>query len=547
MGQTVPDAGSLQRDLRQGLPGGAPRSVPPPTPHAPELTAPTGDTVQVERFVVEGATLILATELEAALKDFTGRPLDLRQLQAAAQVVADVYRRHGYFARTLLPPQDASSGVVHIRVIEGRFGRVLLDNKAKRADARFVQRVVEGRLIAGAPYSADALERGVLLANDLPGIRADAVLKAGGETGTSDLALTVRDGPLVSGYVGADNGGVKATGLYRGIASIAVNGLAGHGDQLTLLGLGSRNLGFGQLGWSTPIGTGGWRASVHGSYLRYKLGDGFAALDGRGSADTQGLELSYPILRSSRETARFSIAYEHGHYHDDLFGMAAHRKQIHRVMIGFAGEASDTLGGGGRTRYELGITLGGLDLSGVALDRTLDGLTARTNGAYGKINAELTRDQRLAGGAFLRLRATSQWSLANLDSSEQFSLGGPYGVRAYPVNEGLGDRGVLGNVELHLPVTKGALEGFDLYAFVDAGVIQRHAQPWLGWGAPGADNRYSLTGAGVGISYALPGGISLAGTFAAPFGPNPGAEDNDHNQDGSRRRMRGWFTVTKIF
>lgn len=546
--QVVPDAGSLQRDLRQGIIGGTAGPRPPVVPQgAPEATAPSGDVVHVERFVIDGATLIPVRELEIAVSAYAGRSLDLRQLQAAAQAVADVYRRRGYFARTLLPPQDASSGVIHITVIEGRFGRVLLDDQAKRADADFVRRIVAGRLVSGAPYSAELLERGVLIANDVPGVRADAVLKAGDTPGTSDLALTVRDAPLVSGYVGADNGGVKASGLYRGIASIAVNGLTGHGDQLTLLGLGSRNLGFGQLGWSTPIGTGGWRLGVYGSYLRYKLGDGFAAVDGRGEADTQGMELSYPVLRTEAQALRLRVTYEHGHYHDDLFGMPAHRKQIHRVMFGLAGEGRDLLGGGGRTRYVLGMTLGGLDLSGLALDRAIDAVTARTQGAFGKINAEVSRDQRLAGAALLRLRMTGQWSLANLDSSEQFALGGPYGVRAYPANEALGDRGVVGNVELHLPVTRGALKGVDLYAFVDAGLTQRHAQTWRGWGPAGADNGYGLTGAGIGISYALPGGINVSGVFAAPFGPNHGADASDRNQDGSRRRARGWFTVTKTF
>lgn len=546
--QAIPDAGSLQRDLRQGLPGSISQQPPAILPTArPAEALPAGDAVRVDHFVIDGATLIPSGEIEAALNGYTGRPLDLRQLQAATQVVADLYRQRGYFARTLLPPQDASGGVVHIRVIEGRFGRVLLEAEARRADPQFVQRVVAGRLVPGAPYSADALARGLLLANDMPGVRADAVLKAGSEPGTSDLALTVRDAPLVTGYVGADNGGVKASGLYRGIASVAVNGLAGHGDQLTLLGLGSRNLGFGQLGWNVPIGTGGWRVGVYGSYLRYKLGDGFAAVDGRGEADTQGLEVSYPIVRSDAETLRLRITYENGHYHDDLFGTAAHRKQIHRVMFGLAGEGRDALGGGGRTRYALGMTLGGLDLSGLPLDRTIDALTARTHGAYGKINAEMSRDQRLAGPALLRLRLSGQWSLANLDSSEQFALGGPNGVRAYPVNEGLGDQGVIGNIELHLPVTRGVLQGFDLYGFVDAGLTQRHVRPWLGWGAPGADNRYGLTGAGLGVSYPLPGGISVAGVFAAPFGPNHGAADSDRNQDGSRRRARGWFTVTKTF
>lgn len=544
--QNVPNAGSLQRELRSGLPGGAPVEA-PPAAATTAPGAPSGETIRVSHFVVEGATLLTTTELEAATKPYADRDLDLGGLKAAAQAVADVYRRHGYFARTILPPQDVTSGVVRIQVIEGRFGKISLDNRGKRVNGEFVGRIVGGRLTSGAPYSDRDLERGLLLANDLPGIRADGVLKAGSEPGTTDLALTVSDTALVSGLVTADNGGVDSTGLYRGIASLAFNNLAGTGDQLTLLGLGSRHLGYGQVGWSLPLGSGGWRAGVYASYMRYTLGGDFADLDGRGHADTQGLDVTYPVLRSSNRSLRLRLAYEHGHYHDDLLGEAIHRKQVNRVALSLAGDSVDTLGGGGRTRFGVEMTLGSLDLGGLPSDRALDQLTAGANGAYGKITFNLGRDQRLAGPVFLRINASGQWAMNNLDSSEQFALGGPNAVRAFPVNEGLGDQGALGSAELHLPISGETFSGLDFYGFIDGGVTRLHTSTWVGWNAPGADNVYGLAGAGAGIAYALPYGISVAAVVAAPITNNPGGADKRHNQDGSRRNARGWFTVSKTF
>ena len=544
--QTVPDAGSLQRQLRDGVLSTAPQRVPtlPQTVATPEDA--NEDRVRVERFSIEGATLVPQADLDAAVQPYLGRMLGLEDLRAAARALADLYRRRGYFARAVLPPQDVSSGTVRIQVVEGRFGKLVIDDQARRADGVFVAQVVGARLKEGALYSADALERGLLIANDLPGVRADGLLKAGREHGTSDLALTVRDAPLVRGSIGGDNGGAVSTGQYRSIGSVAIEGLTGRGDRLSVLALGSEGLGYGRLAWSIPIGFDGWRAEAHVSYLRYSLGGSFEPLDGRGSAGAQGIDLTYPVVRRSSNSLNFRAAYEHGQYNDDLLGMAAHRKRIHRFALSLDGEAVDAFGGGGRSHYSIGTTLGSVDLSGLANDSELDRITGRTNGAYAKIEASAVRDQQLGGGTFARVSVSGQWAFKNLDSSEQFALGGPAGVRAYPVNEAMGDTGYVASLELHHGLSS-ELPGLDLYAFGDVGMIRRHVTTWLGWAPSGADNCYGLAGVGVGVSYALRHGVVLGAAISAPLGRNPGGTDPRHNQDGSRDDARGWLTLSKHF
>lgn len=542
--QTVPDAGNLQRQLRQGILSTAPQRAPtaPQAPPPPEDT--NGERVRVERFAIEGATLVPQADLAAAVQPYVGRMLGLEDLRAAARTLTDLYRRRGYFARAVLPPQDVSSGTVRIQVVEGRFGKLVIDDQARRADGAFVAQVVGTRLKEGMPYSADALERGLLIANDLPGVRADGVLKAGSAHGTSDLALTVRDAPLVRGSIGGDNGGAVSTGRYRGIGTLMIDGLTGRGDRVTALALGSEGIGYGWLGWSVPIGFDGWRVEAHVSYLHYRLGGSFAALDGRGSAGTQGIDLTYPVVRSSAASLDFRAAYEHGQYNDDLLGAPAHRKHLHRVSLSLGGVSQGA--GGGRSRYSIGMTLGGLDLSGVAFDQAFDRATARTDGAYAKAEASASHDQRLGGAAFVRASVAGQWALNNLDSSEQFALGGPAGVRAYPVNEALGDTGYVASLEVHQGA-QFASTAFDLYGFADIGVIRRRTETWPGWALPGTDRSYALAGAGVGVSYSLPHGFLLGAVVAVPIGSNPGGADSRHNQDGSRSKARSWLTLSKQF
>lgn len=547
LGQVVPNAGALQRQLREGVPDITPQRQ-PTAPAQPEAAPDTGPRILVTRFIVQGATLIPTGDLEALLKDRTGTEQSLDDLRNAAQTIADAYRERGYFARAFLPAQEVEDGAVRIQVVEGRFGKILRKDEATRADGAFIEEVVGSRLTPGEPYSLAALERGLLLANDLPGVLVNGTLRAGSAPGTSDLGLDIQDTALLTAGVGADNAGTRATGLYQGNLSVSLNNASGHGDQITALALQSARLSYGQAGWSVPLGPDGWRAGVRASALRYRLGGPFKDLDGKGMALTQGADLSYPLIRSAEESVHARLAYEHGRYDDDLLGDAFHRKRVNKASVSVTGDRSDGWSGGGLTTYQIMVTAGVLDLSRLASDAALDAESARTDGRFAKLSLDLRRDQAITDDLFLRGRFSGQWTNVNLDSSEQFALGGAYGVRAYPVNEGLGDSGFVANLELHRPITEGWAAGLDLFGFVDAGLIRQNAKPWEGWNAGGdTPNSYPLFGAGIGAAYAVADNVGVSLTAAVPFGPNRGSDVPGHNQDGSRTDPWVWFTVTKMF
>ncbi|NYZ15110.1 ShlB/FhaC/HecB family hemolysin secretion/activation protein [Azospirillum sp. RWY-5-1] len=523
MGQVPPNAGSLQRMLRDGVPDLAPQR-PPAAPAEPEAPPDTGPRLLVKGFVIDGATLIPQAELQTLLSGRVGKEQSLRDLQDAARSIADAYRVRGYFARAFLPAQDVTDGIVRIQVVEGRFGRVIRQDEPTRADGTFVESVVAARLKPGEPYSLADLERGLLLANDLPGISADGTLKAGAAPGTSDLTLAVRDTPVATAQIGADNAGTRSTSLYRANAGLSLNGLTGYGDQLAVRTIASTRLTYGQAGWSVPLGPDGWQAGLLMTALRYRLGGSYEDTDGRGVAITQSASITYPLIRSSTETLRLRAAYEHGRFDDDILGEPLHRKRINKGRLALVGDRSDGWGGGGLSSYQLVLTSGVLDLSRLDGDLALDELSTRSDGRFTKLTFEFQRDQALATDLFLRARIAGQWSGGNLDSSEQFSLGGPGGVRAYPVNEAPGDSGLLATLELHRPFADGWASGLDLFGFVDAGAIRQHADRWDGWDA-GSDipNSYPLFGAGVGASYAVSGRLGVTVTAAVPVGANQGA------------------------
>ncbi|HKT28400.1 ShlB/FhaC/HecB family hemolysin secretion/activation protein [Dyella sp.] len=89
-------------------------------------------------------------------------------------------------------------------------------------------------LQSGQPVTQDGLDRQLLLLNDLPGVQGHAVPGSGSTSGTSDLNVDAQAPPLVTGNLTLDDAGDRYTGRIRLSSNVAVNNLAGLGDQLSV-------------------------------------------------------------------------------------------------------------------------------------------------------------------------------------------------------------------------------------------------------------------------------------------------------------------------
>ncbi|WP_141715332.1 ShlB/FhaC/HecB family hemolysin secretion/activation protein, partial [Burkholderia ubonensis] len=97
-------------------------------------------------------------------------------------------------------------------------------------------------------------------------------------------------------------------------------------------------------------------------------------------------------------------------------------------------------------------------------------------------------------GARLQLltQFSAQLASRNLDSSEKFSLGGPYGVRGYALGAGSGDQGWQTSAELRYL----AAPGWQVSTFVDTGRVQFNKHRWTD-----ERNTVQLSSLGVGASW----------------------------------------------
>lgn len=471
-GQSLPDAGRTLQELTQ------PTAIPPaeneikvPSPPESAEPAPGGLEVELRDIVFVGNTLIESAALRGSLGDFAGKHYDQAGLAGLTRPVTQLYRAHGYpFVRVFIPPQAVKQGILHMEILEGHYGKVqaIGDEWLVRGATPFLS-----VLRSGDPIESTQLERVMLLLDNQPGIAVSPYVSPGAQRGAGDLGVKVVQQSSWEGEVGYDNTGNQYTGENRVHANVMGNSTFLFGDQISLRTLASdEDLWLGALDYAFPLGGRGWRVQFGYTQTTYHLGKQYDSLQASGFAKVVSGRVSYPLVRSQLSNLTLAAGFQRKWLEDryDAAG-SIQKKTSDSVPLSVQFDRRDRFIDGGITYGALTWTTGRLNLGG-ELAQT-DAETALTDGYFNKWNLDVARIQRLLGNLSAYGRFSGQWSSGNLDSSERFGLGGIYGVRAYPMGEGTGDRGWLAQLELRYGI--GRLTPF---VFYDAGSSRINARPW---------------------------------------------------------------------
>ncbi|VWB45177.1 membrane protein [Burkholderia lata] len=490
----IPNAGQSLRDVETVRPT-------LPAPAAPDLVIPApgnesapatadGPRISVSAFDIEGNHAIDAAPLHALLADLVGQALDFAALNEAAGRITAYYRKRGYaLARAYLPHQDIENGVVRIAVVEGRYGQVELHNRSRVRDG--VLRQPLGAVQAGDIVRGADLERALTLLDELPGVAAKGTLRAGQQSGTTDLLIDVDPGPFATGSLEFDNFGDPVTGRYRATGAVTANSPLRLGDQFSLRGLTSNtNQQYYRAMYQVPVGPASTRIGVAFSDMGYRLGKEMRPLGYHGRASVRSAFVTQPLLRSRRASASTQVIYENKHLRDDygVFELVSDKRVDLWSFVVTANSNDERLGGG---RNVFSATLGIGRMSGndpLGMNRFSHAL-----GSFAKLNVNAMRLQALGSRLQLTTQFSAQLASRNLDSSEKFILGGPYGVRAYALGAGSGDQGWQASAELRYLVAP----GWQVSTFVDTGRMQINKQPWI----RDELNTLQLSGTGVSASW----------------------------------------------
>lgn len=557
-----PDAGTIMDSTKTPVPSRPPASPAIDVKEAPRpgLALAKEAKVKVSKITVTGMTVVTQAELGKILAGYEGKTLTFVDLNQLTGDISKYYRDRGYLlARAYLPKQEIKDGKLEVAVLEGRIDKVEVNlDEAKRLRKAQVEKLIAD-LKKEAVAKDSKLERGLMLINDLPGVNVTSTLTPGASVGAADLLLKVKEDRLFTGSVDLDNFGNRYTGSYRAGGSLNVNDLSGYGDQLSLRAQTSGSgLLLGRIGYSLPVGGLGTKVGVSYSNMEYELRKELKVLGYEGDADVFGVYAAHPIIRSRKANLYGTFGYDYKQMEDEGLGQTINDRQVDVATLGLNGDWRDGIGGGAVNSAGLSLSLGNLDIQDAqakAGDAWVPGIPPlpgpRTDGNYNKIRYNLGRMQYLTPSLSGYFQLQGQFASGNLDSSEKFSLGGPYAVRAYPQGEAAADEALLVNVELRWDLPLSTQYGIpQLVFFYDFGrVLKLNDEPWSGWqgGNTALNNSYSIDGAGLGFNLTKADSYALRAIYARKIRDNAGRDANGNDSDNRDDDNRFWLQMVKQF
>ena len=446
----------------------------------PSTTAPPGAEsirLTISKVVVTGATVYPDAEFAPLYADMLGGEVTLAAVYDLARRITAKYGAAGYvLSRAIVPPQDFGrhGAVVRIQVVEGYIDNVIWPME-KLARYRNFFDDYTARIIADRPANIRTLERYLLLANDLPGLKFATTLKPSPtHPNASILIVEVTEKP-VDLLARIDNRGTEARGPWQYLGSATLNNTVARAHEaFTVTYAGTfqlQELQYILFGYKQVLNSEGLTFFANASYGIGAPGtEQLRMFDYRTRSAVLEAGLTYPVIRSREANLYVSglgfatndFSYELG----DLFT----RDRLRGFRLKADADWADSFLG--INQANVTFSQGILGLGSTANDNPI----ASTNAGrvdFTKIEGTFTRVQPLFWNFSAFVAAYAQFAATPLLVSEQCSYGGRFFGRAFDPSQMLGDHCWMAIGELRYDIATGIkrLTRAQLYAYADHGQV----------------------------------------------------------------------------
>jgi hemolysin activation/secretion protein len=428
------------------------------------------------------------------------------RLERAAAEVTDLLREGGFIlAWAFLPQQSVDNKIVTIEVLSGTLAGLTTDGNDGYKTERLLSPFAG---LMGAPVVKSDVEKAILAVRNYPGLSTSAVFSPGDDVGSSMLTLRVSEDPFDFAVV-ADNHGTESSGETRLRADFVFYNPLGFGDSLVVNVLQTfdpaENL-YGGLNYQVPVFRHDMFMRLGYTHNAFEVAQGLAAGSGTdglnlaGETDIGwiGLTKNMRLTRRSKVDLGFDLHVKHA----ELQNIGLEREDDLTVASLFlTAEAVDSIGAGGinqlEVRYLKGIPefLGSMSETGDGQSSRVGGSGVRAGGDFDKIMLRYQRLQRISKRNSLLIRAEGQSSNDLLTAVEQFVIGGPNSVRAYPIASYLADTGAFTSLEWIVELMDSGKSSFSVSAFAD------YAYGELNDPLANENANIDMSGWGIGLSF----------------------------------------------
>jgi len=452
--QTIPKPSESPRPLPGETPTLPllPELQTPPTQESPEVTPPSSNSIFIKKIEVLGNT-VLQDEIAALTQPYENRSVSLEELLELRSFIIQLYINNGYITSGAFLPnnQNLSSGIIQIQVVEGEVEQIEIGG-LRRLREGYVRSRLERT--TSTPLNRQRLEEALQLLQLDPLIeRVNAELVAGTTPGSNILRVSLNEAPAFHAAFGVDNNQSPSIGSVQGSVEVSHDNLLGFGDRISAQYGRTEGLDLYDINYTIPVNARNGILS-----FRYNNGDSsiieddFEDVGIRSETRTYSLGFRQPLTRTPTREFALSLGLDlrrsQTYILDNIpfsFTEGPEEGESKVTVIRFS---QDWVNRGtrrvlaARSQFSLGID---------AFDATTN--NTGTDGQFFSWLGQFQWVQQLSPRNLLVARIDAQLTPDSLLSLERFSMGGVDTVRGYQQNQLIADNGILGSVEVRVPLT----------------------------------------------------------------------------------------------
>ena len=504
--------------IEETIPQPSPIPTNPPTPNVPILpsppqenipsaTFPSVQTFTVTEIKVEGNS-VLEDEINRLIKPLLEKKnIAFEELLQLRSQITRLYADNGYITSGAFIPnnQNVASGIVKIQVVEGELEDIAISGLRRLRKGYVLSRI---QRLAGKPLNQQRLEQALQLLQIDPVIeRVNAELTAGSVPGNNILQVKITEAPAFHAGVSFANNQSPSVGSEQASVFVAHDNVLGFADRLSAEYGVTEGLDIYDINYSVPVnaldGTVGVRFSNSDSKI---IEDEFNDLDIRSETETLSFNLRQPLINTPDSKFALGLAFDLRRSQtfilDDMpfsFTQGPEDGESKLSVIRFSQDwlqrnTNSVLAA--RSQFSVGID---------AFDATVN--DSGTDGRFFAWVGQFQWVQRLSRRVLLLAKVNTQLTGDSLLSAEKISIGGVETVRGYRQNQLVTDSGIVGGVEVRVPLAS-KVETLQLIPFFDIGT---------GWNNRSDNPAQTLASLGLGLQWQPIRGLGLRADYGIPL------------------------------
>jgi hemolysin activation/secretion protein len=435
----------------------------PGTPEIPPLQTPTNEQPQppsptTERFLIKEIKVVgntvLKDEINKIVKEYINKEISFEELIALRTKITEEYVNNGYITSGafLRNGQILEKGIIEIQIVEGKLENIEI-NGLKWLETSYIRSRL--KIASTAPLNKKHLEQALQLLQLDPIIeQVQAELVAGSTPGLNILRVQVKEAPPFHAGIAVANKQSPSIGSLQTSVFAVHDNFTGFGDRLNLEYGFTEGINIYNISYELPVNPLDGKFNIRYSNNSSQIIESpFDDLGIRSDSETLAFSFRQPLVRKPQSEFAIGVGLDMRRSQtfllDDIpfsFSEGPENGESRVTAIRFfqdwvQRDTKKVLAA--RSQFNFGID---------AFDATVN--DSGTDGRFFSWLGQFQWVQQLSPRMLILTRIDTQLTPDSLLSLEKFSLGGVDTVRGYRQNQLVADNGILGAIELRIPVTK---------------------------------------------------------------------------------------------